>query len=52
MSWQVKDGNETLFGVLTDEKDEERQLRVYVSPSRTLPGPPLVMAIAVVMATP
>lgn len=28
-SWKIKDGNETLYGVAIDEKDDERQLRVY-----------------------
>ncbi len=28
-SWKIKDGNETLYGVAVDEKDDERQLRVY-----------------------
>jgi hypothetical protein len=27
-SWKIKDGNETLYGVAIDEKDDERQLRV------------------------
>jgi len=27
-SWKIKDGNETLYGVIIDEKDEERPLRI------------------------